>query len=419
MDGGIYLLPQEGPLVRMVRRPYDSESALQLLLAQYPSLLAGDQIDSARPRRWLLVAREAPLPDGLEGPGRWAVDHLFLDQEGVATLVEVKRSGDSRLRREVVGQMLDYAAHVAHAWTPQDIRELFERRCAREGLDSVGLLADLLERVCGPEDFWEQVKDNLALGRLRLVFVADQIPPELARVVSFLNRQMDPAQVLALELQQYVGGSFTVLTPHLVGASHPAPPRKSSGPRPKRSPTPAAFFAVLESHRGAWEAAVAHRITEWASRGGMHLIWERETVENLCRFMVTHEEHDYQLFSLSSAGEVQINFRWYPYKPPFDRTEKRLALRKLLNTIPEVRLPVESVTEMASLPLSVLLTEPALRAFLDALEWALAEIRLSFYSQSGFPLPPLGSEVYPPAALRPPAVAEVFPPTKKQSAAVK
>ena len=405
MDGGIYLLPHEGALVRMVRRPYDSESALQLLLAQYPNLLAGDQIDSARPRRWLLIAREAPLPASLDGPGRWAVDHLFLDQEGVTTLVEVKRSGDPRLRREVVGQMLDYASHVAHAWSPQAIRQLFEHRCAREGLDSAHLLADLLERVCGPEDFWEQVRENLSQGRVRLVFVADQIPAELARVVDFLNTQMDPAQVLALEIQQYVGGSFTVLTPHLVGASHPAPPRKAASAKPKRSPTPAAFFAVMESRRGAWEAAVAHRITEWASRGGMHLIWERDTVENLCRFMVTHEEHDYQLFTLSSAGDVEINFRWYPYKPPFDRTEKRLALRKLLNTIPDVHLSVECVTEVASISVSALLTEPALRAFLDALEWALAEIRLSFYSQTGFPLPPLGSEVYPPRALRQPAVA--------------
>jgi hypothetical protein len=347
-----------------------------------------------------LVAREASLPENLDGPGRWSVDHLFLDQEGVVTLVEVKRSSDPRLRREVVGQMLDYAAHMAHAWSSQAIRELFENRCTRDGLDSVRLLADLLERLCGPEDFWEQVRENLALGRIRLVFVADQVPPELARVVHFLNGQMDPAQVLALEIQQYVGVNFTMLTPRLVGVAHPAPPRKSASTRPKRSPTPAAFFAVLESHRGAWEAAVAHRITEWASRSGMHLIWERETVENLCRFMVTHEEHDYQLFSLSSAGEVQINFRWYPKKPPFDRTEKRLALRKLLNTIPDVRLPVESVTELASIPVSALLTEPALRAFLDALEWALAEIRLSFYSQSGFPLPPLGSEVYPPAEVR-------------------
>jgi hypothetical protein len=33
------------------------------------------------------------------------------DQNAVPTLVEVKRSSDTRIRREVVGQMLDYAAN--------------------------------------------------------------------------------------------------------------------------------------------------------------------------------------------------------------------------------------------------------------------------------------------------------------------
>jgi hypothetical protein len=59
-----------------------------------------------------LITREAPVPADDDGVGRWAVDHVFLDQEGIPTLVEVKRSTDTRLRREVVGQMLEYAANA-------------------------------------------------------------------------------------------------------------------------------------------------------------------------------------------------------------------------------------------------------------------------------------------------------------------
>jgi hypothetical protein len=62
------------------------------------------------PRRFLLVRREAPVPDRENGGIRWSIDHLFLDQDAIPTLVEVKRSSDTRIRREVVGQMLDYAA---------------------------------------------------------------------------------------------------------------------------------------------------------------------------------------------------------------------------------------------------------------------------------------------------------------------
>ncbi len=51
----------------MDEQPYDSENLLQELLAKYPNFLAGDQMDSARPRRWLLVKREAELASGKDG----------------------------------------------------------------------------------------------------------------------------------------------------------------------------------------------------------------------------------------------------------------------------------------------------------------------------------------------------------------
>jgi hypothetical protein len=59
-----------------------------------------------------LIERESAVPDTEGGPGRWSVDHLFLDQDSVPTLVEVKRSSDTRIRREVVGQLIDYAANA-------------------------------------------------------------------------------------------------------------------------------------------------------------------------------------------------------------------------------------------------------------------------------------------------------------------
>jgi len=52
------------------------------------------------------------IPDREDGSGRWSLDHLFLDQDSIPTLVEVKRSSDTRIRREVVGQILDYAANA-------------------------------------------------------------------------------------------------------------------------------------------------------------------------------------------------------------------------------------------------------------------------------------------------------------------
>ena len=61
MPGGIYVIQGDGSLVEMEEKAYDSEDLLQGFLAEYPNLLARDQVEVAEPRRWLLISREMSL----------------------------------------------------------------------------------------------------------------------------------------------------------------------------------------------------------------------------------------------------------------------------------------------------------------------------------------------------------------------
>src|SRR5690606_20383869 len=217
MGDTIYLLQEDGRLVGMTEQPYDSEELLQRLLADYPDLLAGEQMSAAAPRRWLPIAREVAIP-GEEGEaGRWFLDHLFIDQEGIPTLVEVKRSSDTRIRREVVGQLLEYAAHAATYLSAERLRGRFEAGLTEKGCDPDEVLQEFLGADADPQQFWQWVETHLRAGRMRLVFVADEIPPELRRVVEFLNRQMASTEVLAVEVKQYVGQGLTTLVPRVLG----------------------------------------------------------------------------------------------------------------------------------------------------------------------------------------------------------
>lgn len=99
MTGQAFLVSNEGHLVEMREQAYGTEDELQTLLEQYPKIMAGDLVDSANPRRWLLVSREMGVPDGSSNADRWSIDHLFIDQDGIPTFVEVKRSSDTRIRR--------------------------------------------------------------------------------------------------------------------------------------------------------------------------------------------------------------------------------------------------------------------------------------------------------------------------------
>lgn len=136
MNPGIFLIQDNEELVEMNEQPYDSEKLLQSWLAQYPALLVGNQIDTKEPRRWLFIEQECSVPSQEGGAGRWAIDHLFLDQDAIPTIVEVKRSTDTRIRREVVGQILDYAANAVAYWPVSLMRERFVANCNSIGVDS-------------------------------------------------------------------------------------------------------------------------------------------------------------------------------------------------------------------------------------------------------------------------------------------
>lgn len=66
MNGSIYLKQPTG-LVELREAAYDSEAVLQALLADYPKLLAGEQMDANAPRRWVLVQRELGVPGEDDG----------------------------------------------------------------------------------------------------------------------------------------------------------------------------------------------------------------------------------------------------------------------------------------------------------------------------------------------------------------
>ncbi|WP_442485145.1 hypothetical protein [Aeoliella sp. SH292] len=232
MKGKIFNIQDDGRLVEMSQEGFVSEDAFQTLLQDYPDLLAGDQIQSDSPRRWLLVSRELGVADELDGSDRWSLDHLFIDQDGIPTLVEVKRATDTRLRREVVGQILDYAANGVVHWPLEKLRAAYEQHCNTGGVDPQEKLIQFLPDGVEPEQFWQSVKSNLQSGRVRMLIVADEIPKELQRIIEFLNEQLDPAEILAVEIRHFVGQGLKTLVPRVIGQTAEAQARKQvSGTR--------------------------------------------------------------------------------------------------------------------------------------------------------------------------------------------
>jgi hypothetical protein len=367
MQETIFLLNDSGQLIELTEAPYDSEALLQELLGQYPKLLAGSQIDPVEPRRWILVSRELGVAGEENGANRWSLDHLFLDQDAIPTLVEVKRSTDTRLRREVIGQIMDYAANAVSYWKIETIRNKFEQ--LHDDPDAV--LAELLGPQDEEEDYWEQVNTNLQAGKIRMLIVADIIPRELQRIIEFLNEQMSPAEILGVEIKQYIGEGRKTMVPRIVGQTAGAESRKSSG---RRSPSgierdKASYFKEMEEYAGAERAKIAREIFDW-SQSYANYNWYGKGRRGLGSFVPVTNKGDMEVmpFAIWTTGQVEIYFQHYNRRPPMDKLENKRQLMDRLNKIDGVEITAEQLDRRPSFDLSLLRGE-GMEWFKGAFGW--------------------------------------------------
>jgi hypothetical protein len=278
-DDTIFLLADNNKLQRIPNVEYETEGLLQALIADNPELMVGEQMDAEAPPKWLMVAREAGIPDSQNGGSRWSVDLLLLDQYGRPTFVEVKRSSNSQIRREIVGQILDYAANAIVYWPGDRIRALATDRFegGAEALDEyIGTFSaaggDESDPASIVEHYWDTVENNLKQGNVRLLFAADSIPRELRRIIEFLNEKMNTVEVLGVEIRQYRGENISALVPRIVGQTETARDNKtstSSAAGPKLTKTD--FLAAQEGFvHDFWKNLIeqAEQSKEWSINWG-------------------------------------------------------------------------------------------------------------------------------------------------------
>lgn len=211
MTSQFWVHDDDGQMRQVTPGRYVQETDLQALLAGRPEILANAIDADQQELSMLLVAQELPIAfSDDEVSTTWSLDHLFIDNHGIPTLVEVKRSSDPRIRREVLGQLLEYAASFATDWPVERLREKLATDNRRSvGSDGVTVeeFVEAAEVFDGLEDFWSAVGDNLDAGRLRLMFVGDRLPSRLVRVIEYLNQQMSSTIVIGVEVTPYrVGG---------------------------------------------------------------------------------------------------------------------------------------------------------------------------------------------------------------------
>jgi len=237
------------------------EDALQAIFEKHPQLIPGKQIEpgSEDPPQFVLLRREMSV-------GSWSLDHLFVDQKGILTLVETKLIENPESRREVVGQIMEYAANAKKFWAEGRVRQKAAEYWSQKGKN--GDLDQILKNEFGEnldiENFWATVETNLEDGKIRLIIATDELRPEVRRIIEYLNKEMKNAEILGLEIRFYGEESASlVVVPRIVGQTQDILDAK----KPKKSNVLWTYDELKKAYLNMDDEELSQkflRILEWA-----------------------------------------------------------------------------------------------------------------------------------------------------------
>lgn len=163
--------------------PPVDEGRLQAILAKNPHVLPVEEIEPAL-TPFHFVARE------VAAPGHGSIDLLFVSEAGHLIIVETKLWKNPQSRREVVGQIIDYAAAVAE-WTFGDLDNAVKKAQTADGSPRRdGIISAVRDAIEDFDDaaFVQHVEAGLKRGRFLLLIVGDAIREDAERLTTYLER---------------------------------------------------------------------------------------------------------------------------------------------------------------------------------------------------------------------------------------
>lgn len=173
----------------------NAEHPLRDLIHAHPQILPVAELEPEI-GRIVSVATEVNLP------GAGFIDVLLVSEFGRLIIVECKLWRNPQARREVVGQILDYARELAR-YGYEDLQRVISSRVGRRG-NVLYELARAAGSTMNEADFVDRVARDLAAGRFLLLIAGDGITEGTQRIGEYLGAQAGLAFDLGLiEIAEY------------------------------------------------------------------------------------------------------------------------------------------------------------------------------------------------------------------------
>jgi hypothetical protein len=188
---------------------YD-ERWLQILLYNHPELVILDKMEPGA-GAMVPLCRELSIP---RESGLVFLDLLGVTRSGNLVLVECKLWRNPQARREVVAQILEYAA-LMRSWSYGDLTARLKQKEGWSGANPIYDKARALWPDLEEAAFVDGVSASLAAGRLHLIIAGDGIRSDLQAIAAHLNGHgAGAARLSLLEIQLWGDSSNrTVVVP--------------------------------------------------------------------------------------------------------------------------------------------------------------------------------------------------------------
>jgi len=154
-----------------------AEDWLQELIFKHPECLPIAEIDNGY-SGLVPICRELPTPAG-------PVDVLYATPQGRLAIVEAKLWRNPEARREVVGQILDYAKELSR-WRYEDLQRQVSRKTGRKGNALFEIVSERNPGISEPQ-FVDEVSRSLRTGQFLMLIVGDGIREGVDAIAGFLE----------------------------------------------------------------------------------------------------------------------------------------------------------------------------------------------------------------------------------------
>jgi len=147
---------------------YSDEAELQKIVYERPDLLKSEQQSADI----YSIDREVTVPSG-------RIDVLDIDKNGTVLIIEVKLNKNLQLRREVLGQLLDYYSDI-QGLSYYELNSLTNRK-----------LENIIKKGEFEEETREKIEYNLKNDGIKLMIVTDESNDNLEKILAADKNNID------------------------------------------------------------------------------------------------------------------------------------------------------------------------------------------------------------------------------------